>query len=240
MSGSVALGIPQSMSRIQEDGTQIPEAPVDLARVSPPGEHLSPFLLMFFYARGIFPGMKQQGRTLWWSPDPRAVLFTDEVRINRTLRKVIRRGRYLVRADTAFEEVVRACRDLRAAPDGPGTWITEEMIDVLLLLHRLGHAHSIEAWDGDQLAGGLYGICVGQMFCGCSMFHRAPNASKVALVALADKLHEWGTPLFDCQVYNGHLKRMGARLLDRSDFHRIVGILVRGERRVGSWTRFFT
>jgi len=228
------------MSLVEENGTQHLETPVDLVRISPPGEPLSAFLVMFYYARGVFSGMQREDRKLWWSPSPRAVLFTDELHISRSLRKTLRRGRYRVTADTAFEQVVRGCRDTRTGPDGPGSWITEEIIDVFALLHRLGHAHSIETWEGDQLVGGLYGACVGQMFYGCSMFQRAPDASKVALVHLVEHLGKWGAPLLDCQMHNPHLKRMGARLINRVEFHGIVNTLVRGRRRVGSWTGIFT
>ena len=228
------------MSLIEEDGTQHPEAPLDLVRISPPGEPLLPFLVMFFYARGVFPWTQKEDRRLWWSPEPRAVLFVDELRINRSLRKTIRRGRYRVTADTAFEKVVRACGETRSGPDGVGTWITEEVVDVFTLLHRLGHVHSIETWEGDQLVGGLYGVCVGQMFYGCSMFQTAPDASKIALVRLVEQLKKWGIPLLDCQIQNPHLKRMGARLIDRVGFHGVVNTLVRGKRRVGSWTDNFT
>jgi leucyl/phenylalanyl-tRNA--protein transferase len=228
------------MSHVDEDGTQHPEAPLDLVRVSPPEEPLSPFLVMFFYARGVFPWLQEKNRRLWWSPEPRAVVFTDELRINRSLRKVLRRGRYRVTADTAFERVIRACRDTRSGGHGPGSWITEEIIDVFLLLHRLGHAHSVETWEGDQLVGGLYGLCVGQVFYGCSMFRTAPDASKVALVRLVEQLREWEFPLLDCQIHNPHLKSMGARLITRDEFHKVVNVLVRGKRRVGSWTKIFT
>jgi leucyl/phenylalanyl-tRNA--protein transferase len=153
---------------------------------------------------------------------------------------VIRRGDYTVRADTAFDAVVELCRLTRMGDEGQGSWITDEYVRVFGGLHRLGHAHSIEAWQGDQLAGGLFGVAIGQMFYGCSMFHLHPNASKVALVALSQQLAAWDFPIIDCQIHNPHLGRMGARLLPRMHFHEAVRGLVRGKRRVGSWTEHFT
>lgn len=228
------------MSRIEEDGSQYPEGPVDLARIGLPGEPLSAFLLLYFYAEGVFPLGMQQERHLWWSLEPRAILSTQHVRVNRTLRKVLRRGDYQVRADTAFDAVVELCRLTRMGDNGLGSWITDEYVRVFTTLHRLGHAHSIETWHEDQLAGGLFGVAVGQMFYGCSMFHLQPNASKVALVALAQKLSEWEFPVIDCQIHNPHLGRMGAKFIPRARFHEIVRALVRGKRRVGSWTGNFT
>jgi leucyl/phenylalanyl-tRNA--protein transferase len=195
--------------------------------------------MLYHYAGGIFPLGMQHERHLWWSLEPRAVLQTNQVKVNRTLRKVIRRGDYVVRADTAFDAVVELCRLTRQTDDGPGSWITDEYVRVFRTLHRLGHAHSIETWRGDQLAGGLFGVAMGQMFYGCSMFRLQPNASKVALVALARQLDAWGFPLVDCQIHNPHLGRMGARLIPRMRFHEVVRSLVRGKRRVGSWADQF-
>lgn len=120
------------------------------------------------------------------------------------------------------------------------SWITDEVIEVYTRLHKLGHAHSIEVWEGDQLVGGLYGVCVGELFSGCSMFHTAPNASKVAFVKLVELLAKWRIPLIDCQVHNPYLQQMGARVIPRNTFNRLVGALVRQTRRIGSWGRFFT
>ena len=228
------------MSRIDDTGTQYPEVPLDLVRIGPPREPLSPFLVMFFYARGVFPWMEKDQRRLWWSPEPRSVVFPPDLHVSRSLRKKIKQGRYRVTADTAFRETVTMCRLTRSGDDGPGSWITPEIIDVFTDLHRMGHAHSIEAWEGDQLVGGLYGLCLGQMFYGCSMFHTAPDASKVAFVKLVEVLARWNFPVIDCQIQNSHLKGMGGSLVPREQFHQMVGMLVRGKRRVGPWTRFFT
>lgn len=221
---------------VTPEGEQKPEPPVDLVRLSAPGEPLSPFLVMMFYAHGIFPWLhNQQARQLWWSPEPRSILILNELHVSRSLRRLIRSGRFRVTADTRFEEVVRLCGITREI-----SWISDETIHVFTTLHELGHAHSVEVWDRDQLVGGLFGVCVGQMFYGCSMFHTVSNASKIALVSLVEKLTEWDFPLIDCQLHNPHLQRMGARLVPRDSFHEIVQLLVRGRRRIGPWTPFFT
>jgi leucyl/phenylalanyl-tRNA--protein transferase len=215
---------------------------VDLVRASNPKEPLSSFLTMFYYGKGVFPWLVRNDRVLWWSPQPRAVLFCKEIHVSRSLRKTLRQGRYRVTADTAFEQVVLMCRDVERGLDPdkhPSSWINDDFVDVFLNLHKLGHAHSVETWEGDQLVGGLFGVCVGQIFYGCSMFHVRPNASKVALVRLTQVLHEWGFPVIDCQICNPHLKRMGARLVPRKKFHELVEALVRGKRKIGPWTSEF-
>ena len=226
------------MSRVEEDGRQHPDLGVDLVRAGAPGEPLSAFLTLFYYGKGVFPWLSKDERSLWWSPQPRAVLFCQDLLVNRTLRKVIRRGHLRVTADTVFDEVLRRCRDQTRGPEG-GSWIDDDWVDVMGTLHRLGHAHSVEVWEGDQLVGGLFGVCVGQMFYGCSMFHHRPNASKVALVQLVKRLIEWGFPVIDCAIYNPYLKQMGARLVPRAKFHGMASILVRGQRRIGPWTAHF-
>lgn len=223
------------MSLITEDGQQTPDLAVDLVRLSPLGEPLSPFLVMLFYSKGIFPWLHKNGRRMWWSPEPRSVLLLSELKISRSLRKKLRSGRFRITADTHFEEVMRLCRLTREE-----SWISDEHIKVFGKLHALGHAHSIEVWEGDQLVGGLYGVCIGELFCGCSMFHTVPDASKIALVKLVELLASWRIPLLDCQVHNPHLQRMGARVIPRETFHRLVGHLVRQKRRVGSWAQNFT
>ena len=218
-----------------KEGRQTPDLNVDLVRLSPLGEPLSPFLVMLFYAKGIFSWLYKDNRRMWWSPEPRSVLLLPELRINRSLRKTLRRGKYRVTADRCFEEVICLCRATR-----PESWITDECVDVFLQLHKMGHAHSVEVWEGDRLVGGLYGICVGELFCGCSMFHVAPDASKVALVKLVELLATWRIPLIDCQVHNPFLQTMGARVIPRDVFHRLAGALVRKKRRIGSWSQFLT
>lgn len=223
------------MSKLEPDGHQVPEPPVDLVRMSPPGERLSPFMVLLFYSQGTFPWMfNQNHQQLWWCFEPRSVLFVKNLRINRTLRKVIRRGRYRVTADTAFDEVVKQCRETRQV-----SWITEDMSRVFNLLHRHGHAHSLEVWEEDKLVGGLFGTAVGQMFSGASMFSSAPSASQVALVALCRFFEKWDVPLIDCQVQNPYLVQMGSTLIKRDAFREIVGLLTKRDHRLGPWTRYF-
>lgn len=168
------------------------------------GGDLSPARLLAAYRRGIFPWYSEGQPILWWSPDPRAVFYPEAVRVSHSLGKRLRQGRFEIRVDTAFDTVVQAC----AAPRAPqeGTWITGEMAAAYGRLHRLGAAHSVETWEGGDLVGGLYGVALGEVFFGESMFSRQSDASKVALVALA----RMGFRLIDAQVPSEHLARMGA------------------------------
>lgn len=180
--------------------------------------------LLDAYRRGIFPWYGSGQPVLWWSPDPRMVLFPAEFRMPRSLAKRLRRRDYEIRVDSAFEPVMRGC----AAPrgDAAGTWITEEMIGAYCALHRLGHAHSVETWIGGRLAGGLYGVAIGRMFYGESMFTREADASKIALVHLVRRLGGCGFGMIDCQMNTTHLARFGAREIPRADFSRRLGELV--------------
>ncbi len=197
------------------------------------GADLSVPRLVQAYENGIFPWYSDDQPVLWWSPDPRMVLVPSELKIPRSLKKRLARRDYEVRADTAFEEVIRACAAPRPGHDG--TWITEEMIAAYTRLHRAGHAHSIETWIGGQLAGGLYGISLGRMYYGESMFTRAPDASKIALVHLVRQLERRGCGLIDCQMKTGHLARFGAREIPRADFIRRLANLVNYPRTVDKW-----
>ena len=176
---------------------------------------LSPPGLMAAYASGIFPMADDTGTVRWLAPDPRAVLELEEFRVSRTLRGVVRRGLYDVRINTAFREMVAACADRVN-----GTWISPEIEAAYLELHRLGFAHSVESWFEDQLAGGLYGVALGGAFFGESMFHRRPDASKVALVHLVERLKSRGFVLLDCQFLTEHLQRFGAREIPRAQYQR--------------------
>lgn len=180
------------------------------------GGALTPEWLLAAYRRGIFPWFSDDQPILWWSPDPRMVLFPDEIRVRRSLAKRLRNGGFRVTADTAFERVVEAC----AAPrDGqPGTWITAEMREAYGRLHALGAARSVEVWRAGALVGGLYGVAMGPVFFGESMFSRAPDASKVALVHLVRAMSAGGGRLIDCQMHTGHLASLGARDIARSEF----------------------
>jgi leucyl/phenylalanyl-tRNA--protein transferase len=189
------------------------------------GADLSPARLIDAYSHGIFPWFNEEEPPLWWSPDPRMVLFAAERRVSRSLRRVIKSGRFRVTMDTAFAEVLAGCAEPRLDQDG--TWITGEIVDAYETLAALGYAHSIEAWEGGQLAGGLYGVAVGRMFFGESMFARRTDASKVALVALLAQLEQWQMPLVDCQVPTSHLASLGAREIPRGDFLQRVRSLIR-------------
>jgi leucyl/phenylalanyl-tRNA---protein transferase len=184
------------------------------------GGDLRPERLLAAYRRGIFPWYEEPQPILWWSPDPRAVLFPDELHVSTRLRRTLRRGSFRVSADSCFDEVIHAC----AAPrrQGSGTWIGSAMQRAYSELHRLGHAHSIETWQEDQLVGGLYGIAIGRIFFGESMFARVDDASRVALVHLVGQLRAWGFALVDCQQDTGHMRSMGARTITRAQFRAIV------------------
>lgn len=184
------------------------------------GGDLTPARLLNAYRRGIFPWFGEQDPILWWSPDPRMVLFPDRLKISRSLGKTLRRKKFTVSFDLAFSQVIQAC----AAPrkDEPGTWISDEMIQAYEQLHRRGVAHSAEAWNGDELVGGLYGIALGRVFFGESMFSKATDASKVAFVSLVKRLQQSGYELIDCQVYTQHLESLGAELIPRRAFQERV------------------
>ena len=181
------------------------------------GASLTPARLLDAYRRGIFPWFSCGEPILWWSPDPRMVLFPDEFIISRTLRKTLRNKIFEVRADTAFEEVMRACAST-PRPGQDGTWIHEDMIAACTALHRMGHAHSVESWQDGELVGGLYGIAIGRMFYGESMFSRRTDASKVALAHLAGQLRRWNFGMIDCQMNTPHLASLGAREIPREEF----------------------
>lgn len=181
------------------------------------GGDLSTPRLLEAYRRGIFPWFEPGGPILWWSPDPRTVLFTAAFQPHRRLSRTIRQGRFETRFNTAFPQVIRACaRVPRRHEDG--TWITPEMQEAYIRLHRLGHAHCMESWRDGRLVGGIYGVQVGRCFCGESMFHVETDASKVALAALVVRLREEGVELLDCQIASEHLASLGARPISRGEF----------------------
>jgi leucyl/phenylalanyl-tRNA--protein transferase len=198
---------------------------VELAREEPNGllavgGDLSPGRLLHAYRLGIFPWYSDHQPILWWSPDPRAVLFPADLKVSRSLRKVLRRGLFTVTADRAFDEVIRSCSEPRPGQDG--TWITGEMASAYRQLHHLGHAHSVEAWQEGELVGGLYGIALGKVFFGESMFTRVSNASKVAFVHLVRQLDRWGYHLIDCQIHTDHLASLGSVLIPRREFSGLL------------------
>jgi len=181
------------------------------------GGDLSPDRLIAAYRRGIFPWYEPGGPILWWSPDPRLVLFPGEIRISHRLRRTIRSGRFEIRRDTAFDRVVRACAETPRGHED-GTWITPEMQAAYGQLHRMGVARSVEAWRDGELVGGVYGVLAGRCFSGESMFHTQDDASKAALVALVGRLEAEGVEMLDCQVRSEHMVRFGAREIPRDEF----------------------
>jgi leucyl/phenylalanyl-tRNA--protein transferase len=197
------------------------------------GGDLSPERLTRAYRRGIFPWFNAGDPILWWSPDPRTVLLPNQIRLSRSLRKRLRRRELGVTMDRDFASVIRAC----AAPRGPegGTWILPEMTAAYEALHHLGLAHSVEVWEGADLVGGLYGVAIGRVFFGESMFSRAADASKVALVHLCQRLAEWGFGLIDCQMRTEHLVRLGAVELPRQQFLTWLDRYCPLSGRVGTW-----
>ncbi|QEL20100.1 leucyl/phenylalanyl-tRNA--protein transferase [Limnoglobus roseus] len=182
------------------------------------GGDLTPSTLLKAYTDGVFPWFNDDDPILWWSPDPRAVIEFANLHVSRSLARTMRSGKFHVTIDQCFEMVMRECGERR--PEG--TWVTDGMVKAYSQLHRLGHAHSLEVWVGDDLAGGIYGVGVGTFFAGESMFHRVTDGSKVALVSLLQHLRERGYELFDVQMTTDHTERMGATEISRTEYlHRL-------------------
>ncbi|MEZ4450912.1 MAG: leucyl/phenylalanyl-tRNA--protein transferase [Nannocystaceae bacterium] len=198
------------------------------------GGDLSPERLVLAYAAGIFPWSSAGEPLMWWSPAPRMVLPPAEIHVGRSLERAIRRAPYRLTLDTAFEAVLRGCAEA-PRPGQSGTWITDELFAGMVGLHRAGVTHSVEAWVDDELVGGLYGLALGSIFCGESMFARRPDASKIAFVALTRSLERWGFDLIDCQQATPHLRRFGAREIEREDFLARLAAGIRRPWRLGSW-----
>ena len=204
--------------------------PVELALREPngllaAGADLSPQRLLQAYRRGIFPWFGPDQPILWWSPDPRTVLFPQELHVSRSLQKRMRRQDYTVGCDTAFRAVVEACA-ITPRPGQDGTWITPQMMEAYCALHALGYGRSAEVYMEDRLVGGIYGIAVGKVFFAESMFHLATDASKIALVHLVRTLQREGCELVDCQMKTAHLASLGAREISRAEFLREIGRLI--------------
>lgn len=220
-------------------GPSDPFPPVDTALTEPnglvaAGADLTPARLLDAYTRGIFPWSAEDEPMLWWSPDPRMVLFVSELRISRSLRRRIRSRQFRVTIDRAFDDVVAGCADPR--PDDDGTWITPAIAAAYGELHRRGHAHSVETWIDEELVGGLYGVSIGRMFYGESMFARESDASKIALAFLVRQLERWDFELVDCQMSTAHLASLGAREIPRRDFLARLGILTARAGVPAPWT----
>jgi leucyl/phenylalanyl-tRNA--protein transferase len=221
-------------------GPDTPFPPLAAALDEPNGllaasRDLSPRRLLEAYSRGIFPWYSGDQPVLWWSPDPRMVLFLDEFKVARSLRKRLRQGAVEIRADTSFRDVVESCAAV-LRPGQTGTWITPGIVDAYTELHERGYAHSVEAWRDGELVGGLYGVGIGRMFFGESMFAIERDASKIALVHLVAILRRLGVPMIDCQQETGHLASFGARPIPREQFARRVAALVNSIEPGGMWT----
>jgi leucyl/phenylalanyl-tRNA--protein transferase len=202
------------------------------------GGDLTPARLLDAYAHGIFPWYSEGQPILWWSPDPRMLFRSDGVHLSSRFRRSLRGSGWRACADTAFEAVIDACAGIPRRGQR-GTWITPAMRAAYVELHHLGHAHSVEVFDGDRLVGGIYGVATGRMFFGESMFSIASGGSKVALAALAHRLRQWGWPLIDAQVENDHLQRLGAESWPRRRFIDAIDDLCRQPGVPGPWTGRF-
>ncbi|HEX3896696.1 MAG TPA: leucyl/phenylalanyl-tRNA--protein transferase [Rudaea sp.] len=219
-------------------GSLDPFPPVEKALRDPDGllaagGDLSPDRLLDAYRHGVFPWFSPGDPILWWSPDPRTVFDTAKIHISKKLHRELRHCEWTLRADTAFADVMLACAAPRSTQRG--TWITQDMFDAYRHLHDLGFAHSIEVYDGDKLVGGIYGVALGKVFFGESMFSRATNGSKIALIALCRMLHANGFPLLDAQVASPHLTTMGAIEVTRRDFVAHVADYAARDGLPGNW-----
>ncbi len=198
------------------------------------GGDLSPERLLLAYRNGIFPWYSEGEPILWWSPSPRLVIFPTELKISKRLARLIRQGTFSVTMDIAFSEVITACASTDSRQE-KGTWITDDMIKAYCRLHDMGYAHSVECWLGGKLAGGLYGISLGTVFFGESMFSKQPNSSKVALVHLIKKLQKWNFDLIDCQMKTEHLMQFGAREIPGNEFQNLLTKNAANSGQKGSW-----
>lgn len=190
------------------------------------GGDLSPKRLLLAYRQGIFPWFNPGEPILWWSPDPRFILYPEELRISRSMRPYFNQQKFKVTFDRDFARVIEACQvrasEAERRQRDIGSWITDEMLDAYSQLHQMGYAHSVEVWEGDQLVGGLYGLAMGRVFFGESMFTRVTNASKFGFITLVMKLTEWGFHLIDCQQETRHLASLGARSISRRAFIAVL------------------
>ncbi|RMD59637.1 MAG: leucyl/phenylalanyl-tRNA--protein transferase [Nitrospirae bacterium] len=199
------------------------------------GGDLSEERLLAAYSMGIFPWYSEGSPILWWSTNPRLILIPEEIRISKSLRKVIKKNIYTITMDTAFREVIENCASIKRK-NSEGTWITKDMIEAYVKLHNIGFAHSVESWREGELVGGLYGVSIGSAFFGESMFSKMSDASKVAFVKLVEILIKWHFTLIDCQVTTEHLMRFGAKEVSRSEFMKMLRDAISRPSRIGKWT----
>ncbi|MDF1578738.1 MAG: leucyl/phenylalanyl-tRNA--protein transferase [Desulfurivibrionaceae bacterium] len=199
------------------------------------GGDLKPERLLLAYHLGIFPWYSQGEPILWWAPVPRMVLFPDDFHLSRSLARTMRRKTFTVTFDEAFPEVINNCAAIRL-DRGEETWLGAEMIEAYCKLHELGYAHSVECWHGTELKGGLYGVSLGSVFFGESMFSLAPNGSKVAMAALVNQLVLWEFDLIDCQIHNSHLESLGAAEIPGDEFWERLALAVDKPTLIGKWS----
>ena len=202
------------------------------------GGDLSPERLLLAYQFGIFPWYSEGEPIMWWAPHDRFILIPHEVKIQKSMRTYFNNHRYILSADKDFVSVINHCKNVKR-PGQKGTWITEEMVEAYTRLHKMGYAHSIEVWEENDLVGGLYGISLGKVFFGESMFSLKPNASKFGFISLSNKLHENNFRIIDCQQPNKHLASLGARHMSNRDFHHILRSNCLLETDARSWADFF-
>lgn len=213
--------------------------PLEQALIEPDGllaagGDLSPERLVNAYQHGIFPWFNEGEPILWWSPDPRCVLYPEKLKISRSLKKTLNKKPFEIRMDTCFAEVVKACAAPRTKQ--AGTWITDNMFNAYINMHKLGYAHSVECWKDNELVGGLYGIAMGQVFFGESMFSKQTDASKVALVHLCKYLQQHDFKLIDSQVHTEHMESMGAEMIPRTEFENLVKMHTEQKNKPETWS----
>jgi leucyl/phenylalanyl-tRNA--protein transferase len=221
-------------------GKDILFPPVELATkegIIAVGGDLSVPRLLSAYKQGIFPWYSPPDPILWWSPDPRMIMFPHEVRVTRSMEKIIQKKVFSFSCDKKFREVMLGCRAPRK--DGPETWISDEILTAYCKLHELGYAHSVEVWHDNKLAGGLYGVSLGSVFIGESMFYKVSNASKAAFIVFSRRLAELGFTLIDCQVYTPHLESLGAWTMPRPHYLKLLRQCLQHNDRIGSWENIF-
>ena len=212
------------LSWLDENNTEFPpsnHALTDPNGLLAVGGDLSPARLVSAYSRGIFPWFSDGQPILWWTPSPRMILRPEQLHIGRSLKKLAKKAPFIIKVDSAFESVIRHCASV-PRDEQDGTWITEEMINAYVELHQLGIAHSVEAWQDDELVGGLYGIALGKAFFGESMFSLVSGASKIAFATLATQLHQWSYLLIDCQIHTDYLSSFGANEVPRKEFETLL------------------
>jgi leucyl/phenylalanyl-tRNA--protein transferase len=193
--------------------------------------------LMAAYHQGVFPWYSDETPILWWCPDPRFVLYPERLKVSKSMRQILRRNQFEITFDTSFREVITACQQTPRA-DQDGTWITNELLEAYVECHERGVAHSVEVWQNGNLVGGLYGLSIGKMYFGESMFSRVSNASKAGFVHLVRHMAARGIEMIDCQVYTKHLESLGAELIPRNRFLAQLEVLLDFDTQMGSWTNW--